>query len=689
MTTLSFVTPPVDALGPEGAIASALARNVEPFEAQVLGYNAVFLSWTPPALGVWLGIKIVRSRSGSPRSPEDGVEVLSFEQPGWNEQSAVSVPDLVGGYHYFSLFLRNGFGWQRVSRVDALVPYDYSSTDRMWDNIPEFYKAVRDDTADLSLVNLRINADMYDGIAGGSKPNLLLSAFISLFGWGFDLLRTQVEYLANGYDPSLIHTSRLTLLSRQFGHEPEVAVPAHTNRTIVRNLSSLYRVRGTLAGIKDTITAVSGWDVEVSIGQNMMLSEEQAAFANPTSTLVWSPSKSYTTTVVKYGDYMYKSLLPNVLSTPPTGTQSSNASWEYTDYPRELSQSNPTTTGDVSTWQVRLSGAGGTTVPISGYTRLAVGALNTSGVKRHTSTLQVVRGTGTNGADWMEVVSVPVVNTSNVALSPVRSIVESGIPIPRPRKWLSTREYRAGDFAVYKGAVYEALNTVTGVLPTVVTDWMRVGADDRVTLTSSVYVHGPFAGTTGKPVVPKAYTYTNQGAVVQTFEHRTTDVPVYFDPFVDDVSVLDGARVSTTGQAWTTNGIGVWTIDRDDGGGWVAPPVSGNSQRWFTNSSVTRFAVTFMSNPGTTRLVGIIFRRLDSNNYWICTQTGLYKVVAGAARAAPASGALVWSSFVAGQRMQVSLANDVISVYRNGVLLGSATDPFNNTQGAFGLGAEA
>jgi hypothetical protein len=683
---MTITTHVVDPLGPEGAVASAIARNVEPFTTSVLGYDTVVLSWTSPAVGSWLGIQIVRSRSGFPRTPDDGLSVLTFEQPGWNETNSFTLTGLVGGYHYFSLFLKDAFGWQRVSEADALVPYDYSSTDRMWDTLPEYYRVVRDDTADISKVNLRINPDLYDGVAGGEQPNLLLSAFISLFGWGFDLLRTQAEYLANGYDPLVIHSSRLRLLSEQFGHTLETSVPAHVNRTIVRNLATLYRKRGTLDGIHDMIAAVSGWEVEVSLGPNMLLSEDQSGHVNPVVP-TWDPTVKYLGGwPVKYGDYVFEAKSGGSLNQTPPATGTSNAYWNYYASPITALGVRRADTFDINTWQVRLATGGAT----QGLTYQMVGAQDITGTKRHTNALR----THTNTAQaWYEVESIPFLTTP--ARSAQASVLEAGIPIPRPAQWRADRVYRAGEFAIYKGAAYEALNDVIGVLPTVAADWLRVGADDRIAFTSSMYAHGPFEGTSGtggKTITPKVYEYDGTGTLARSFEWTSGSAAVlpYFDPFVEDNAFIVGGRVSATGQSWLDDTAGNWPISRDDNGGWVAVGAAGKSHRWFNTSYANpNLAVTWTADPGTTRLVGIVFRRSDTNNFWIATQTGLYKVVAGAARANPASGALTWTKFVAGERMRVFANGSSISVYRNGTLLGTATDSFNSTATQHGLGAEA
>lgn len=702
--TFPFVTSVVDPLGPEGAVASALNRDVQPFEATVIGYDQIVLTWKMPIAAAWSGLSVTRSRSGFPRTYDDGEQVLQYTMTDWNLQpSKFEVTNLIGGWHYFSLFLKDAFGvWQKVAEVDALVPYDYGSTDRMWDTIPEYYKVIRDDTADKSLVNLRINPDLYDGIAGGSESNLLLSAFISLFGWGFDLLRTETEYLAHGYDPTVIHTSRLQLLAQQFGHDPEASVPAAVNRTLVRNLSSLYRKRGTLDGIKELVTSVSGWDVEVLLGPNMMLNEDQAAQTNPVAASPWLSTVRYNAgDLVTYGDYTYFAVSNNTLATPPPNSATNSASWTYVDYPRVIPTGTRADTGDVSTWQVWLDNFGTDDVT-PGRTKMVAGAPDITGTKRQTTALQISR-VGSTGPNRAEVRSYP---SSYTPAKPARlAMLESAIPIPRPVKWDTAKQYAPGDYVIYKAAAYEALNKSVGVTPTTATDWLRVGADDRINFTVSTYAHGPFigtAGTGGKTVEMQVFLHNADGSISQTLTYAdfTALRPSIYDPFIDDATTLSGTRVAATGQTWSSDGVGTWSIDRNDSGGWVTPPASGKTQRWINNGTTSSYSVgvTWTLDPGTTRLGGLIFRRVDANNYWIATQTGLFKVVGGAAKANPSTGAVSWTKFTTGDKMSVLSDHtnagfgNVITVYKNGVAVGATTDNFNGGVAGsnnVGLGMEA
>lgn len=670
--------------------------SVDPFRGAAEGYDAVNLSWTAPLQDTWLGFRIVRSRSGYPLTVDDGVTSTEVTSATWYQTVGFRDTGLPGGWQYYSFFLKSSTGWTRVATTSVLIPYDYGSTDKLWDVIPEYYKHIQDDSASTSLKNTRINPALYlDHV--NSAPNLLLSSFLNLFGMGLDSLRTQAEGVQSGYDVNSVHISRLGLLSTQFGNNLEQAVPAHSNRTVVRNLAHLYRERGTLNGIKDTATMVSGWDVEVTLGPNMMLSEDQAAFVNPDYPQ-WLPTVLYTPLAgskpadrVKYAGYVYESLVAALGSAQaPTGTTGSNTWWSYVAYPRVDRSLARVDTGDISTWQANLSGQGF----VSGSTAIGVGAPDPeSPAVLQSNALQIYR-LGTNGSATIDVSSVPAVLADASSRPAKQFVLESAIIMPTSTPWSSTVLYKVNDLVVYKGALYKALVDSTNVLPTVTTTWSRVGFDDRLRLLLSVYAHGPFTGATnsgGRRVLPFVNEYDETGTLIRT----TSADPAkwsgqFFDSFNADSGSVSSARQSDAGLFWATGGLGSWSVARDDVGGYATPPPSGRTHQVASATAADRHvAVTYRFDPGTTRKIGVVFRRSDSSNYWIASQTGLYKVVAGAAPANPASGALTYSAFVAGDRLEVYFVGSTINVYKNGTLLGTATDAFNSTITAHGIGAEA
>lgn len=513
---------------------TSLDRVIDPFVASSLGYDTVNITWTPPIPTNWSGYRIVRSRSGYPTTEADGITVHEVLGGTWSEDTGYANLDLPGGWHYYTFFLRSSDGttWVRVATTDVLIPYDFATTDKLWDTIPEYYKHIRDDSADRSVKNLRINPELYMS-NDYTAPNLLLSSFLHLFGIGLDHVRTQIEGVATGYGSNDVHVSRLNLLAKQFGRDLEQAVPAYANRTVVRNLAYLYRKRGTLDGIAELATMTTGWDVEVNLGPNMMLNEDQAALANPEYDR-WDAARYYTPGIrVKYGSYVFQNILASSGAAQAPANSGVNNTWWNVVLATDDSTGARTDTGDVSTWQISHNPGG----VIWGRTAAAVGVVDPlDALVFQTNALRLTRVDG-DGATTITAMSVPTVAAPGQTINAKRMVLETAIPLPVETAHVANKFYLAGSLVRYATFVYEALVDTTA-LPTVTTAWKKVSlANVAARLRLSVYAHGPFSGTGG----------TGGRAVTLVVNQYDAD-----GTFISELTGVDSATNSgAVGAAWT------------------------------------------------------------------------------------------------------------------------------------------
>lgn len=661
---------------------------VQPFEAEVQGYDTVHLTWREPT-GTWTGFRLVRSRFGFPISAYEGA--LLIDNPvGYTGLTGGTFTDtnLLGGWNYYSIFLYDpAWGdWVQAGTVSALVPFDYSSTEKMWDLLPEYYKEVHDDTAGTNQQKYRINPVIYLNNED-VVPNLTLAKYLHILGYGFDLLRSQAEAVQDGYDIDTVHTSRMALLAEQFGAAIETSAPANVNRTMIRNLGWLYRKRGTLDGIRELLSMVTGWDVEVTMGPNLMLSEDYADGVNP-QPQQWDATVRYVVgDRVRFNNRLYQATaVAYGVSTIPSGTSANNAWWSVDNFvePLELDVTQRGDTGDVGTWQIQ-----GPTGWISGGTHIGAGAVDPEDGSITYQNAIAFRNDSTAGTVILR--SVPR-NKNNLAVWNKQLIIESGIPVPKPYKTHSlTTQYQAGDMVMYLGSPYEALASSKGEVPEGSSNWKRLGFDDRVRLALSWYSHGPWSGTVGTGGVRQNAVITefdeNGDFIAETFATPSSFANIFFDPF--NVSgVVTSGRVGAKGT-WSANGVGTWGQSKDSVSGYAYPPASGRSYQLAPATAAdVSVACTVRTIPGAGRLIGVVFRWTDANNFWIATNGGVFKIVGGAARANPASGALTYT-LNALDRLRVALSGSTIQVYRNGVLLGTATDSFNSTANRHGIVVEA
>lgn len=669
--------------------------GVEPFVARPVGYNSVHLSWRDPS-GSWSGFRLVRSRGGYPVNENDGV--VLYESGSTAEQSFTD-DDLVGGWVYYAIFLYNDVrgDWERAGTVDTLVPFDFSSTDSLWNLIPDYYKQVRANGAGVNQGLYQINPAIYLSNEQ-TVPNEQLISFLSVFGYSFDQLRSEVDTIRDAYNPLTVHQKRLGLLAAQFGGEIFSDVSVKNNRSLVRNLGLLYRKRGTVDGLRELLELATGWDIDVYVGKNMMLSEDQAEFVHPQVSF-WDPTVRYVPgDRVRYGVpgqvnryYAAKQVAYGVTQAPELGPNS-NAYWDHDRYLNEEEQSldalaRRADTGDMSTWQIRIDG--GAVIPE--HTWIGMGMydpIDNDAV--NVNSLAFVNKTGST--QNVIVRSIPV-RKDEISVMNRKLTIESGIPIPKNiEKWVAGT-YQRGDLVRHRGLPYEA-NAETTDVPGTSTAWSQIGLDERVRLCFSMYVHGKFAfGSVGQGAVtgvePYIMMFDDSGnLLLDRALPSSVTTNVVYDPFYD-TAVVDAARVTPIGaKTWQYGLAPVWNAGWDDNGYFRYPAGTGRALRAVEASISDGSAALTFRRVGS-REAGLVFRLSDTSNYWVATSTRLIKVVAGAAPANPASGAVSWTPFQDGDRIQVTLSGNTITVLRNGATVGSATDSFNSTATRFGIFMEA
>ncbi len=665
-----------------------LEMAVDPFTATVLGFNTVTLSWSEPG-GDWAGFRLVRSSSGFPITEDDGQVLLDFPI-GYSGATGEDFVDTTsrGGWHYYAIFLWNSGAqiWERAAAVDALVPYDFRSTDRLWDGLPEHYKQVRDDGAGYSEQTFKVNPAIYLNNEQ-TAPNLLLGKFLGVFGWGLDVLRTQAEQVLDGYDVGAVHVNRLALLAAQFGAELESATPASTNRSMLRNLGWLYRKRGTAEGIREMLSLVSGWDVDVALGPNLLLSEDQSNYVNPNPQM-WDPTVRYETgDRVRAGLGLFQATKKSygAAQGPPPARSTSNEWWDGDRFiepviDRTVARSD---TGDISTWQIE-----GPNGFVSGGTFIGAGTVDPEdGQIYYRNSLAFRNDTAVASANFT-LRSVPR-HKDNLTSWDKRLVIESGIPVPRAhRDWVSGQRYRAGDLVKYQGATYEARGT-TEAVPTDTLGWNRLGHDERVRMTLSWWNKGPFNGTVNSGGRRQNAVITefdaNGNFLLDTVANPNSWTGLFYDPF-NTPGIVSATRQSATSQTWGSNGSGDWGQARDDEGGYAFPPTVGRSFQLAPSTLVNgTLGVTYRVVPTSGRLMGVVFRWTDATNYWLASQTGLYKVVNGV-RSAPV---ISYPTFRDGERLTVSFSGNTIIVRRDGVPLGTTDDPFAYGSSRHGIAVEA
>lgn len=159
---------------------------------------------------------------------------------------------------------------------------------------------------------------------------------------------------------------------------------------------------------------------------------------------------------------------------------------------------------------------------------------------------------------------------------------------------------------------------------------------------------------------------------------------------------LKGASVAVTGSApsWDETALSVtWAgaAYTRTTGGFERTSQSGRNIAWINSNVANVRVICTMENALLSGdYPGIIFRRTDNDNYWTLffdvpnNILRLKKYVAGSSSNA-STGYAVGGAFASGERLEVRCSGNDISVYCEGVFLGTATDSFNASATGVGV----
>lgn len=310
--------------------------SASPFVGSYTGYGSVYLTWHSPS-GSWSLLRLVRSTSGMPASENQGT--VLFEAPAGGSPIAFADSGLTGGrFYYYALFVATGgspYTWVRVATMTVLPAADYGYSSRLWELLPRAFR--RD-----SLYNLTDDVD---------HDNAALRRFLSVFGFYFDVLHTELASLLDLNRVQRTKAESLTLIADELGVSAEPELGGRLTRLRVANAAYTHRLKGSAAGLETLINSLAGWDVDISVGGNRMLDSDQSTFAHPVYP-DWRVDYNYAIhELVMYNNALYRAVQGNINHQPP-GYGVSDAYWASVSDWDNTSLFNPTTHGQ-STWGVR------------------------------------------------------------------------------------------------------------------------------------------------------------------------------------------------------------------------------------------------------------------------------------------------------------------------------------------------
>lgn len=262
------------------------------FEARPVDYQIIKLQWSS---GVTLysqyyeepvptELIIKWDTLGEPQTVANGYPAARVTADNFFFEKEHEEPFPSGAWVYYSIFVKYSstayrHWYEKVGSVHVQVPHRYESTDMLWQRIPRHYR-LQDDNQYLS--PLEVPDELLD-----KGP---LYRLLNTFGWDIDRIRSLVHHQMVTRDPMLATTEALDALAEEVGLSmSSVDLGTERLRNYLNDIGYLRKAKGTLDGVRETITAITGSDVEIIPTVSNVLPSGQSVF-NTTVTTTTSAS---------------------------------------------------------------------------------------------------------------------------------------------------------------------------------------------------------------------------------------------------------------------------------------------------------------------------------------------------------------------------------------------------------------
>lgn len=661
----------------------AVDYGVEPFTAEPIGNGRTRVQWTNPT-GTWTGFRLLGSRYGWATTADDGdilLDITGSSTPGQFVDIDGNTPAL-SAFRYYTLYLLISGAWQRAGMTSSLAVTASDTAESLLSFIPRYFRL----SSGFELT--------------GNVENEELKNFVNILAFGTDQLRSYAKTLPSANDPHVVHLSDLESLATQFGVEYLHALPARLMRQRVTNASLLSKQRGTLNGLRDVVGLSAGFDTEIVLGRNRMLTQDQSSFYSPVQYPDWDSARAYVgpdTVNVRPGDrvlfagneFEAKAIGALGVAQQPAVTAVDNTWW------KSISRHIDGTlyrakTANISTWQALLQGpevALYCTLPIDNTDPLwvNVGSTFDSHTGRNDSNILTVRNTN---AATKDVLVRSISYLSGGTTWDPETVVRFGIPVPQAtERWDAAVEYKRGDIVAHKGRSWRAIKEALGAQPPGEPDnddvWEALGFDERIRMCFSAYAHGPLtgtAGTGGLAVESRVSLFDEHGLFLATLSAKST--AAFLDTFTRQSTGVWTTRVADVRPATQTWGVVTgsnWVVA--DGLAYPANPAATQVSRITSLAANGRLAVTFGKPALSGHIHGLAMRISDASNYIRCSRSRIEKVAAGVVTTL----ATYSSVLVEGDRLMVDLNGNVITAYKNGVQVAQVTDSLNAAVAQHGI----
>jgi len=650
--------------------------RVEPFTSASVDYQTIYLTWTKPK-GTILAYRLIRNRFGYPVDEDDGDILFDSENyPGSFFKDHTVLP---GSYHYYGIYVLLDFEgnvWVRSGLTACLAIADFSTTEWMINLMPGYFTNA---------------ASSGDELTADFTGNIFLEKYMQVIGWGMDLLRTQYATYRDINNPWKIPLTDLYSLAQELGININPDIHPYTLRKAIYFNADINKKRGTVTGIETEVSALTGWNSDLQIGNNIMLENDQSGFTDPNYPVWFNNTEYIVGERVSFGtNYWYQCILAGNRGNAPTGTSSSNTWWQAIINVNDTVDLANSVTGGINTWEVIYPiVTNGTPIANSIQQTLGVPSPSNSAFFR-TSSLRIINQAGSSSQDlWVRSISRTSAEATSVAApySPdIYQVIADGIPVPFSLPdiaWDSAKFYHTDDIVTFSGQPFIALRASKGSQPPYNAapslDWQPVSPEPRYPICISQYS----TGSAAVQVTPFVEWYDSTGNLISRVFARNpspgtaaTPDKLAFDSFCNKAGTNLNGRTTDDGNFTWIQEAGTFKLS-PFANGCIYPGMVGQRTSAMISSGVsdTQVGVTFLTGPEGGQSQGLALRWTDDTHYIRADYSTLRTNNGG-----------VWttlgtysSTFAPGDRMVVQLNGSSITVLKNGTSVLATTSTFNQS----------
>jgi hypothetical protein len=231
-------------------------------------YQTISLTWgsviTDPADPLPTHWKLIKSFSGAPLSPYDGISVdedviSSYRLAKIDVQTLDQNSEIT-----YSFWVFNGSKWISCGNTKALAVLNTDTINKVSKWIPRVW-----------LNN--ISGELGDSV-GETEPSNELYTSLTAYSFAYDRLRAEADLLERSADFKKISTSLLQYKIRDLGFSYEPTLGDTYHRSLYRSGNIINATKGTSRGISAYTTALTHWDTDVRVGHNLMLDYNDSSF---------------------------------------------------------------------------------------------------------------------------------------------------------------------------------------------------------------------------------------------------------------------------------------------------------------------------------------------------------------------------------------------------------------------------